>query len=139
MKKDIHRVYKNTIDPHADLHAKLTLDILTEVEITLENHMRNIDYMEKEDSVEVNKIEKNLKGDYKREQREKNANKEKEMINKKNSELKARMDRVYEKVGRVAMPRSMKKKVKREKAEVKIDEHTLDRLRYLGQLDPAEQ
>lgn len=48
------------------------------------------------------------------------------------------MDRVYQKVGRTAMPRSMKKKVKREKTEVKIDEHTLERLRYLGQLDPIE-
>ena len=29
LKRDIHKVYKNTIDPHADLHAKQTLDILT--------------------------------------------------------------------------------------------------------------
>jgi hypothetical protein len=29
LKRDIHKVYKNTIDPHADLHAKHTLDILT--------------------------------------------------------------------------------------------------------------
>jgi hypothetical protein len=41
-------------------------------------------------------------------------------------------------MGRQAMPRSMKKKVKREKAVVKIDEHTLDRLRYLGQIENTE-
>jgi len=30
------------------------------------------------------------------------------------------------------MPRSMKKKVKREKQVEVVDEHTLDRMRYLG-------
>lgn len=29
LKKDILRVYQKTIDPHADLHSKHTLDILT--------------------------------------------------------------------------------------------------------------
>lgn len=60
------------------------------------------------------------------------------MNDKKNKELKARMDRVYQKLGRTAMPRSMKKKVKREKTEVKVDDLTLEKLRYLGQLDPVE-
>lgn len=101
--------------------------------------MKEIKYIEQIDENEVNKEEKGLKGIYKKEQREKNQKKEKEMNDKKNSELRARMDRVYQKLGRTAMPRSMKKKVKREKAEVKIDEHTLDRMRYLGQLDLAEQ
>lgn len=54
------------------------------------------------------------------------------MNDKKNAELRERGDRVYVKVGRTAMPRSTKTKVKREKAEVKVDEHTLDRHRYLG-------
>ncbi len=60
------------------------------------------------------------------------------MNDKKNQELRLRMERVYEKVGRTAMPRSMKKRVKREKTEVKIDEHTQDRLKYLGHLEPLE-
>ena len=29
LKKDILNVYRKTIDPHADLHAKQTIDILT--------------------------------------------------------------------------------------------------------------
>jgi hypothetical protein len=33
----------------------------------------------------------------------------------------------------MAMPRSMKKKVKREKAEVKVDQDTVDQQRYLGE------
>jgi len=42
------------------------------------------------------------------------------------------MIRVYQKVGRTAMPRSEKKVVKKEKVQVKVDEVTADRLKYLG-------
>jgi hypothetical protein len=94
--------------------------------------MKEIKHIEDIDEAEVNKQERELKGHWKKDQREKNQKKEKEMTDKKNAELRARMDRVYERVGRTAMPRSMKKKVKREKQEVVIDEHTLDKLRYLG-------
>jgi hypothetical protein len=51
-------------------------------------------------------------------------------------ELNARMDRAFKKVGRTAMPRSMKKKVKREKQKVVEDEETLDRQKYLGEVQP---
>ena len=94
--------------------------------------MKEINHIEEEDDTEVNKEEKALKGEYKRAQREKNALIKVEQTEKKNAELRLRMERVYQKVGRQAMPRSMKKKVKREKAVVKVDEHTLDRLKYLG-------
>ena len=100
--------------------------------------MKEIKYIESIDEPEVNKEEKGLKGIYKKNQRETNQNKEAETNEKKNGELRARMDRVYQKVGRTAMPRSMKKKVKREKAEVKVDEHTLDKLRYLGQMESQD-
>lgn len=76
LKKDIHKVYKNTIDPHADLHAKLTLDILTvififsiyftqDIEINLENYVKEINFIEADNLNEVIKEEKNLKGIYK--------------------------------------------------------------------------
>lgn len=94
--------------------------------------MREIDHIQQEDEGEVNRQEKEIKSTWKKEQREKNQTREEEMTNKKNAELRARMDRVYEKFGRQAMPRSMKKKVKREKQVEVIDEHTLDRMRYLG-------
>jgi hypothetical protein len=53
--------------------------------------------------------------------------KEQEFIERKNMELKSRMDRVYEKVGRQPMLRSQKKTVKREIVEVKIDADDLAR------------
>lgn len=56
------------------------------------------------------------------------------MLKKKNDELRSRMDRVYEKVGRQIMPRSQKKSVKREVRVVQVDQDTLDRQRYLGEI-----
>jgi hypothetical protein len=53
--------------------------------------------MEHLDEAEVNKEEKTLKGDYKKKQRETTLKREKELNDKKNADLKARMDRVYEK------------------------------------------
>lgn len=53
-------------------------------------------------------------------------------------ELKNRMSRVYEKVGRQPMIRSQKKAVKREVVEVKIDADELARLRYLGMALPTD-
>lgn len=100
--------------------------------------MKEIKHIEDEDDNEVTKEEKALKGEYKRAQREKNHVIKQEQTEKKNAELRLRMERVYQKMGRQAMPRSMKKKVKREKAVVKIDEHTLDRLRYLGQIEQQD-
>lgn len=47
------------------------------------------------------------------------------------------MDRVVEKVGKAMMPRSTKKKIKKEVVVVKIDEDRLDFMRYLGE-DMAE-
>lgn len=55
----------------------------------------------------------------------------------KNAEIKARMDRVAKKVGKAMMPRSTKKKLKKEVVVVKVDEDRLDFQRYLGE-DMAE-
>lgn len=84
----------------------------------------------------MTKQEKERKGVYKREQREINTVLEKEMADKKKEELGKRMDRVYQRQGRQAMPRSEKRQVKREVKVVKIDQETLDRQRYLGELIP---
>jgi hypothetical protein len=46
--------------------------------------------------------------------------------------MKARMDRVVQKVGKALMPRSTKKKIKKEVVVVKVDEDRLDFMRYLG-------
>jgi hypothetical protein len=62
--------------------------------------MREIDHIQQEDESEVNRQEKEIKSTWKKEQREKNQTREEEMTNKKNAELRARMDRVYEKFGR---------------------------------------
>ena len=51
----------------------------------------------------------------------------------KNAELKARMERVVQKVGKPTMQRSVKKRVTKEIKEVKVDEDRLDIIRYLGE------
>lgn len=51
----------------------------------------------------------------------------------KNAELKARMDRVVQKVGKPLMARSTKKRIKKEVKEEKVDEDRLDVIRYLGE------
>lgn len=77
--------------------------------------------------------EKERKGVYKKLQlQQKQIVEERENI-AKNAELKARMDRVVEKVGKAMMPRSTKKKIKKEVVVVKIDEDRLDFMRYLGE------
>lgn len=48
------------------------------------------------------------------------------------------MDRVYQRQGRQAVPRSEKRAVKREVKVVKIDQETLDRQRYLGEMIPEQ-
>lgn len=105
----------------------------------LEYYMKEIDHIENEDESAVIREEKTLKGEYKSKQRAINQEKESKMAEKKKNELNARMDRAFKKVGRTAMPRSMKKKVKREKQEVVVDEETLDRLKYLGEVEPPTE
>lgn len=83
--------------------------------------MREINYIEDIDANEVKNQEKELKNAYKQKLRETTQASQKAADDAKKAELKARMDRIYKKVGRTAMPRSMKKKVKREKVEVKED------------------
>jgi len=58
------------------------------------------------------------------------------MADKRKEELGKRMDRVFQRQGRQAMPRSEKCAVKREVKVVNIDQETLDRQRYLGELIP---
>jgi uncharacterized protein (DUF4415 family) len=95
--------------------------------------MREISHIEQLDPQEVSKEEKTCKADYKKRQREENLQIEREQNDKKNAELKARMDRVVSKVGKPTMPRSTKKRIKKELVEVKIDEDKLDYIRYLGE------
>lgn len=100
--------------------------------------MREINNIEDIDANEVKVQEKELKNAYKQKLRETNQAREKAADDAKKAELKARMDRIYKKVGRTAMPRSMKKKVKREKVEVVADQATLDQKKYLGELEPLQ-
>lgn len=96
--------------------------------------MKQIHYMELINEKDVAAEEKNRKTEYKKQLREINALKEKEANDKKKTELADRMGRVFQKVGRQTMPRSQKKVVKREVRVVKVDQETLDRQRYLGEL-----
>jgi hypothetical protein len=108
--------------------------------VELEDHMKQLKYFDD--------VDKKLKSDvikgeeaaqkklWKTKQKEINLQKEEMMNKKKNDELKERMDRVYVKSGRVTMPRSHKPQVKREVQVVKIDQETLDRQRYLGEVIP---
>ena len=95
--------------------------------------MREIDHIESIDPAEVTKEEKAAKGRFKTNQREENNRIEKEQNERKNQEINARMDRVVQKSGKPTMPRSMKKKIKKEVVEVKIDDDRVDIVRYLGE------
>lgn len=95
--------------------------------------MREIGHIENLDPLEVVREEKTCKAEYKKHQREDNLEIEREQNDRKNMELKARMDRVVSKVGKPTMPRSTKKRIKKEVVEVKIDEDKLDYIRYLGE------
>lgn len=106
------------------------------MEVEIEDKMEQIHFIERIDEAEVIREEKAAKQAYKREVRDQKQIEKQEQIDQKNAELKSRMKRVYEKVGRQAMPRSQKKSVKREVRVVKIDQETLDRQRYLGELIP---
>jgi hypothetical protein len=91
------------------------------VEVEIEDKIEQIHFIERIDEAEVIKEEKAAKQAYKREIRDQKQKEEQEQIDSKKEELKSRMKRVYEKVGRQAMPRSQKKQIKREKRVVKID------------------
>ncbi len=130
--KDVFRIYKTTLNPHADIHARNPLDLLTEIESAMEHAMLEIQHIEKEDLDVVNKEEKLCKGEYKKKQREDNVRIEQEQNDAKQADMKARMDRVVQKVGKAMMPRSTKKKIKKEVVVVKVDEDRLDFMRYLG-------
>lgn len=134
IQKVIFNIYKNNINPHADINAaRNPLDLLTEIESVIEHAMREITHIEDVDLDVVTKQEKERKGIYKKVQlQQKQIVEERENI-AKNAELKARMDRVVEKVGKAMMPRSTKKKIKKEVVVVKIDEDRLDFMRYLGE------
>ena len=139
LRRDICRVHINTHSPEMDLQAKQTIDILTELEVELEENMKQLHYMEIIDEVAIRKEEKARKDLYKKDLRDQFTKKEQELIDKKNKDLQMRMERKYIKVGRTTMPRSQKKRVKREVRVVKIDQETLDRQRYLGEEASGDQ
>lgn len=102
--------------------------------------MREIQYIEAVADGEpaVTKEEKARKGEYKSKQRAINMDKERELAEKKKNEVNARMARAFKKIGKTAMARSQKKKVKREKQKEVVDEETEDRNRYLGEQQPSQ-
>ena len=133
IQKVIFNIYKNNINPHADINAaRNPLDLLTQIESVMEHAMREISHIEDVDLEVVNKEERVRKGNYKKLQLQQKQIVEERENMAKNLELKARMDRVVEKVGKTMMPRSTKKKIKKEVVVVKIDEDRLDFMRYLG-------
>jgi hypothetical protein len=129
----IVNIYRKSMNPHADINTRKPLDLLTEIESTIEHAMQEIQHIEALDQVEVLKEEKARKHDYKSKLRAENQRLESMANEAKNAELKARMDRVVEKVGKPAMGRSTKKRVKKEVKEVKVDEERMDFIRYLGE------
>lgn len=40
--KDVFRIYKTALNPHADIHARNPLDLLTEIESAMEHAMLEI-------------------------------------------------------------------------------------------------
>ena len=85
------------------------------------------------DSKKVAYEEKERKDEYKKKVREENTKLAEEKAYAKNMELTKRMGRVVQKVGKPLMPRSMKKRIKKDVVEVKVDEDTIDYVRYLGE------
>lgn len=95
--------------------------------------MVEIAHIESLDQAEVQREEKQCKGEYKKKQMAERLVAERDQNDRKNAELQARMERVVSKVGKPTMPRSTKKRVKKEVVEVKIDETRLEYIRYLGE------
>ena len=95
--------------------------------------MSEIGHIENIDALEVNKEEKLRKGEYKKRQREEHLQIEKIQDEIKNAELRARMDRVVQKVGKPTMPRSTKKRLTKEEVVVKVDMMKEIHTRYLGE------
>ena len=84
------------------------------------------------DSKEVYNEEKDCKAAFKTRQMKDKIKADQEQDDRRNGELRARMDRVVTKVGKTTMPRSIKKRIKKEVVEVKVDEGRVDYVRYLG-------
>lgn len=85
------------------------------------------------DAVEVNKEEKLRKGEYKKRLREEVLQIGLVQDEIKNAELRARMDRVVQKVGKPMMARSTKKRLTKEEVVVKVDIMKEVHTRYLGE------
>lgn len=101
--------------------------------------MKEIKHFEDINEPEIIKEEKALKNIYNSNKRALTFEKEKEAQQKKKEELRLRMERVYKKQGKTAMPRSMKKKVKKEVIQVVENQDVIDRRKYLGELLPIEE
>jgi len=116
-----------------DMHTSKPLDLLTQIESAIEHAMTEIGVIEDLDPVEVKDQEQKRKTEYKKRKREEYVKEEAAANMEKNAELKARMERVVQKVGKPTMQRSIKKRVTKEIKEVKVDEDRLDIIRYLGE------
>ena len=61
----------------------------------IDDFIKDIGYIESQDIDEVNRQEKELKGEYKKKNREIKAIEDRDAQDKKKAELRARMERVY--------------------------------------------
>lgn len=100
--------------------------------------MKVIDYIERNHYDIFKSKEDNLKRQRQSEKRELLLLKEQEEHLAKTLKLKKRMAQMFKKEGKVQMPRSEKRVIKKEVTVVKVDQETLDRQRYLGEFQTQQ-
>mmetsp|Transcript_34670 Transcript_34670/g.53103 ORF Transcript_34670/g.53103 Transcript_34670/m.53103 type:complete len:132 (-) Transcript_34670:106-501(-) len=128
IRKDIIAVYKVVGDPNV-LEAKQTIDVLQDIEISLNEFMKLIQYIQDDNDVfakEVQKQEHRRKDNKTEEQKKERERQDRENQEKLQREMKARMNRQVKKTGKMDMERSEKPRVKQKQVRKIEDEETLD-------------
>lgn len=102
----------------------------------LEDYLKEINYIEKVDAKEVVNEERTCKGDYRKHIAVLKAEKETQDNLKKREAIKERMEKnAYARAGRPSMARSQKKAQKKVVEKKSVDQETLDRKKYLGDVE----
>ena len=134
LKGAIIDVYSHSTQADGDLNAKKAIQILHEIELKIDNYMKEVNYIQENDhwaimiskQVKVRRAQRITAQKFKKEQADKEA---KEVVKKK---LEARMNQSVKRVGKPGMGRSEPVGIKKKKAKKEVPEHIQDQKDYLG-------
>lgn len=134
LRSKIEVVCKKTKAEKIDLTAKGTIDMLSEIEIALDNRIHDLLEYRYTDEAEVKRAEGNIKN----KRKERNIKETNDKKFREEREKKKRADEANEKIegnyfkGRKAMYRSKKKSIVMKRDEPKVDPQVEERKRYIG-------